>query len=40
MNIENGYFYDNGTILVDDLIPHGTLLNLINNYRLKVCLFF
>jgi len=35
MNIRNGYFYDSGSILVDDLIPHGTLLDLINHYRLK-----
>ena len=38
MKIEKGYICDAGTILVDEHIPHGTLLDLINSYRLKVIL--
>ena len=35
-----GYFYDNGSILVCEYLPHGSLLNLVNHYRLKVVSLF
>ena len=43
MNVERGFFYDNGSVLVNEFLGHGNLLDLINHYRLKVrslsCIF-
>ena len=36
MNVERGFFYDNGSVLVNEFLGHGNLLDLINHYRLKV----
>lgn len=34
--MEKGYFYESGSILVNDYLGHGTLLDLVNHYRLRV----
>lgn len=36
MTVDCGYFYDSGSILVNQYMGHGTLLDLINSYKLKV----
>lgn len=36
MAVDCGYFYDSGSILVNQYLSHGTLLDLINSYKLKV----
>lgn len=36
MSVNCGYFYDGGSILVNEYLTHGTLLDLINSYKLKV----
>lgn len=35
MSVNCGYFYDGGSILVNEYLTHGTLLDLINSYKLK-----
>ena len=38
MTVDRGYFYDSGSILVNEYLSHGTLLDLVNSYRLNVSL--
>lgn len=35
MRVNRGYFYSNGSILVNDYHKYGTLLNVINKYKLS-----
>lgn len=35
LSVDKGYFYDSGSILVQPFMSHGTLLDLVNHYRLK-----
>ena len=32
MNVERGYFYNNGSFLVDERLCHGTLMDMILYY--------
>ena len=36
MTVEDGFFNDAGSILVNQYLPYGNLLGLVNHYRLKV----
>ena len=38
MTVDRRYFYDSGSILVNEYLSHGTLLDLVNSYRLNVSL--
>lgn len=33
VGIDAGYFYDNGSVLVNECLAHGTLLDLVNYYK-------
>ena len=37
LTVQKGYFYDGGSILVQPYLGHGTLLDFVNHYKLKVC---